>query len=159
MTEANSQLAQAASVARSVQIERISMQSATFRSGIDPLAAPEELTLTQSHRTRYELPTEHPNKIFVFVDFDCSATKKAAPSDAPPLSVTATYLLVYAHPETSGLPSESLDSFARLNGVYNAWPYWRELIQTASGRAGVGPIVIPVFRASSTADEPQKSPE
>lgn len=148
MTETSSPLALAASVARSVQIERIVMQAATLRSGIDPFSMPEELTLSQFHRVRYELPEQHKDKIFVFVDFECSASSPE-PAEVAPLRIAATYLLVYSHPEISTLAAAALDSFAKLNGIYNAWPYWREFIQTASGRAGLDPIVIPVFRPNS----------
>ena len=154
MTEQSTPLKRAAVVSRSVQIEQVALQSASLRSGIDPLAIPEELTLSQSHRARYDLPEKHPNKIFVFVDFECVATS-TAPTESPPLSLSATYALVYEHPDVTRLPADALEAFARLNGVYNAWPYWRELIQTASSRAGLGMIVIPVFRASG--DSAKKS--
>jgi hypothetical protein len=143
--EAVSPLQQAAIVSRSVQIEQVSLTTAAVRSGIDPLVVPEKLTLSQSHRARYELPQSHPNKIFVYVDFECSAAS-ATPSEIQPLGVSATYVVVYGHPDVSALPAEALEAFAQLNGVYNTWPYWRELVQTASGRAGLSAIVIPVFR-------------
>jgi hypothetical protein len=145
VTEPVSPLQQAGIVSRSVQIEQVSLKAAAVRSGIDPLVVPEKLTLSQTHRARYELPENHPNKIFVFVDFECSAAS-TTPSETPPLGISATYVVVYGHPDVSTLPTEALEAFAQLNGVYNTWPYWRELIQTASGRAGLSAIVIPVFR-------------
>jgi hypothetical protein len=145
VTESVSPLQQAAVVSRSVQIEQVSLRTAAVRSGIDPLILPEKLTLSQSHRARYEIPERHPNKIFVYVDFECTAAS-AIPSEIQPLGISATYVVVYEHPDIAALPEEALEAFAQLNGVYNVWPYWRELIQTASGRAGLSAIVIPVFR-------------
>ena len=146
-TEA-SPLAQAVAVAKGVEIQHVSLQAATLRTQIDPLEPPKEVVLSQSHRTRYELPEKHPGKIFVSVEFDCSGAGDPSRGDTS-LKLSATYLLIYTHPDPSSLPAESLEAFARLNGVYNAWPYWRELIQTVSGRIGLGPLVVPVFRTTA----------
>lgn len=45
-----------------------------------------------------------------------------------------------------------LQSFARVNGIYNAWPYFRELAQTTTARMGIPPIVLPVYRVSDQVD-------
>jgi len=37
-------------------------------------------------------------------------------------------------------------AFARTNGIYNAWPYWREFVQNMIARMNLPPLVIPVFR-------------
>ncbi|MDQ6768959.1 MAG: hypothetical protein M3Z54_03110 [Gemmatimonadota bacterium] len=149
MSDEVSPLAQAVAVAKGVEIQHVSLQAATLRTQIDPLELPEEVVLSQSHRTRYELPEKHPGKIFVTVEFDCNGAGGPPSGDTQRLKLSAIYLLIYSHPDLTSLPAESLEAFARLNGVYNAWPYWRELIQTVSGRIGLGPLVVPVFRATA----------
>lgn len=42
------------------------------------------------------------------------------------------------------LSDESLSSFAK-NAVHNAWPYWREYIQSTCARAGLPNIEVPPF--------------
>jgi hypothetical protein len=60
--------------------------------------------------------------------------------------VEGTFLLVYriAHPENLG--KENFEAFGRLNGLFNAWPYWREFVQSATNRMGVPPITVPALK-------------
>ena len=62
------------------------------------------------------------------------------------LSVTATFTAVYSIPEPSSHSPDDLQCFARLNGTYNVWPYWREPVHTMGSRAGLPGLVVPVFR-------------
>ncbi len=39
-----------------------------------------------------------------------------------------------------------LKAFANVNGTYNVWPYFRELVQSMASRVGMPPIVVPVYR-------------
>jgi preprotein translocase subunit SecB len=45
-----------------------------------------------------------------------------------------------------GLTEAHLDAFAKTNAVFNAWPYWREFVQSTTVRMGLPPLVTPVFR-------------
>lgn len=40
---------------------------------------------------------------------------------------------------------ESLNAFLK-NAVHNAWPYWREFVQSTCARAGIPVVEIPPFR-------------
>lgn len=64
----------------------------------------------------------------------------------PAVSMTVTFALEYAVPHASRFPDEVLAEFARVNSTFNAWPYWREYIQTTSARMNLPPLVLPVFR-------------
>jgi hypothetical protein len=50
------------------------------------------------------------------------------------------------------LPSEFLASrselaaFAKVNGVFNAWPYFREFLQSTSQKMDLPVILLPVYR-------------
>ena len=67
--------------------------------------------------------------------------------DAPQsVALAATFRLVYALEGAEGYPHDALGHFAELNGIYNAYPYWRELVQTVTGRVGVDSVLLPVFR-------------
>ncbi len=82
--------------------------------------------------------------------------------------MTCSYLIEYGL--DSAPPSETrnelLQAFAKVNGVYNAWPYLRENLQTTCARMSVPPPLLPIFRvikpsgkvsknAVSTAEEPK----
>jgi len=68
------------------------------------------------------------------------------------VKLRARFRLVYRVGE-SGLSATDFDQFAHWNAVFNAWPYWREVAQSTLARAGLDPLVMPVFRMPR-AEEP-----
>ncbi len=71
----------------------------------------------------------------------------------PVLAIRASFLLIYEVRDFEGLTEEGFQQFADLNGVFNAWPYWREFVQNTVGRMGLPPLIIPVFRVISPSKE------
>ncbi len=65
------------------------------------------------------------------------------------LSIEATFLLLYSIKSMEGLDDGAFCSFAELNGAYNAWPYWREFVQSITSRMELPTLTVPVFRISS----------
>jgi hypothetical protein len=51
-----------------------------------------------------------------------------------------------------GPSNDVLTEFARANGVFNAWPYFRELLQTMLHRMELPSTVLPAFRVVQSAD-------
>jgi hypothetical protein len=136
-------------VARHVQLHSVTLRDAQLDSQIDPLEVPEDLELTQGYRARFEHNDSHQDHLYVFVDFQLTAGPAAqdkTEADATGVRLKATYLLVYQLSQGVEQPEDALAHFAELNGAYNAWPYWRELVQSVTGRVGLTAIVIPVFR-------------
>jgi hypothetical protein len=83
------------------------------------------------------------------VDFTGKVTlrpKDAKPEAQPVLGIGVTLRLTYGLPAGFEATDEELKAFAGLNGTFNAWPYFREFVQTASARMGLPPIMIPVLR-------------
>lgn len=60
--------------------------------------------------------------------------------------IRATFELSYAIPEDETFSAEEWEAFAGLNAVFNAWPYWREFVQTSLARMGFPVLTVPVFR-------------
>lgn len=71
----------------------------------------------------------------------------------------AAYELTYELPEDSDVPDDALDAFAETNGVFNAWPYFREFAQSSAARMGLPPVLVPLFRLSppETSREPSET--
>jgi hypothetical protein len=137
-------------IARQVELHSVSLSKADLVSHVDPLLSPEELQLRQSYRAHYELPKRHPEHLFVYVDLNFAAgVRTDEETGADQLVLDATYLLVYELKSAEEKPEDALQHFAELNGTYNVWPYWRELVQTVTGRVGLAAIVVPVFRPRS----------
>lgn len=74
--------------------------------------------------------------------------------------IECTFLLSYLFQVQGGPPENERDSyfkaFGDLNGVYNAWPYLRELVQATSTRMGLPPVTLPVHRANTPKAESAK---
>lgn len=72
------------------------------------------------------------------------------------------YVLIYSFNATGGPPPNERDlffsAFANINAVFNAWPFFRELVHSTLGRMGLQPISLPVYRiappASTNATQP-----
>lgn len=66
--------------------------------------------------------------------------------DRAVITVDATFVLTYLLEDFDGIRKSGYQQFADMNGVYNAWPYWREFVQTTIARMGLPALVLPVFR-------------
>jgi preprotein translocase subunit SecB len=77
---------------------------------------------------------------FHFEAFGESKTKE------PVIAIDASFVLTYRINNFQGLTQKGFEQFANLNGIYNAWPYWREFVQNIIARMGLSPLSIQVFR-------------
>jgi len=77
---------------------------------------------------------------FHFEAFSESKTQK------PVILMDASFLLAYKIENFEGLTQKGFEQFANINGIYNAWPYWREYVQNIIARMGLPSLTIPVFR-------------
>ena len=60
--------------------------------------------------------------------------------------IRGTFELSYKVPDDESFSSEELDAFGQVNAVFNAWPYWRELVQASLARMSMPLLTVPVFR-------------
>jgi hypothetical protein len=73
-------------------------------------------------------------------------------SAKPAFDLRATAELLYRiSEEGSDLEAEDIDEFARINAPFNAWPYWRELVQSALARLNLPVSPLPLFRIADAA--------
>lgn len=84
--------------------------------------------------------------VLVFPSFELKGFAEGMEEDAPSVNIQATFLLSYALERVSGIKRRNVNVFAKTNGIYNAWPYWREFVQNTIARMGLPPLVIPPFR-------------
>lgn len=80
-----------------------------------------------------------------------------APSPIPDeaskrVELHARMRLEYDAVESRGeVDDASADVFARVNGIYNAWPYLREYVQASLMRLGLPSFELPLLRAGAAA--------
>lgn len=84
----------------------------------------------------------------VVPSFSLVASRTGNDGPSPVLTIKASFILEYALPPSVEFEEEQLKAFSMTNGVYNAWPYWREYVQSTTTRMGLPPIIVPVFRLS-----------
>lgn len=138
-------------VASRVQLSSITLRRALIESDLDASSLPEKLALVQQHRCEFSRESvEGVESVKVFVDFQFSARLPSEESSEQDLvKLEATFLLVYSIADSSGIEDRCFRHFSEVNGPYNAWPYWRELVQSATGRVGLSGITVPVFHPTS----------
>lgn len=70
----------------------------------------------------------------------------------PVVNVTASFRLEYEFPAELDPSDAVLNKFADTNGVFNAWPYLREFIQSMILRMGLPAVTIPLHRIAPAAE-------
>lgn len=135
-------------VSRHVQIELVTLTDMKMKTSLHELDQPSELRVGYWFRCRHELRPSDPDRVFVYVELKCEASPggEARVESGALVDLTATLLVTYRLEGAHAYPRDALQQFADLNGTYNAWPYWRELVQSMTTRAGLSGITAPVFR-------------
>lgn len=134
-------------VSRDVEIESVVLTRVLMETHLDPLEMPEELRLMQRFRCTYEVPASRRDHLLVRVELGVDADQPGKAQDGDALvHLRAQYLAVYRLDDPASYPEDALQHFAELNGTYNVWPYWRELVHTSAARAGLTSMLVPVFR-------------
>jgi hypothetical protein len=136
-------------IARYVQLEMVLLRRADIVADFDPYEAPSEMELIQGYRCGYDA-ADHPETGRISISIDLKFAAKRMDEGGDAVTLEATFLLIYLIDKTKELNETCLEHFANVNGPYNAWPYWRELVQSATGRVGLGGITVPVFRPMET---------
>ena len=140
-------LERASLVSRSVQIESVTLTSVAMNTDFREESHSARLGLSQRYRARYDFTPSDSREVIVRLDFRFEAhSTDDAELDHRVADIEAEFLVVYRTNATSAFPAGALQHFAELNGTYNAWPYWRELVQSMTARAGMSGITVPVFK-------------
>ncbi len=144
----------ATKVSERVEIQDIRLLASTSRQ--TPLASSPQIEVRFSHQVEINVDRDKSLVAVVprFVMQACPTTQK---DQEIAVEVEAVFLLTYSISDLKGLSQTHYESFAQTNGVYNAWPYWREYLQNAITRMGLPVLTVPVFRIGSAPKKPPKS--
>lgn len=134
-------------VSQRVQLEHVILLETSARRGELREALPGDLSL--SVKARSQVRDGH-DAIHAIIEFSLRADYEESAEAQAPFEIAATYLLVYEVPSLDGIKDENVRAFGELNGVFNAWPYWREFVQATTVRMGLPPLTVPVYRPLST---------
>lgn len=92
--------------------------------------------------TRFQQDREN-NALFVFVTMGLYSVAEGGNELA---KITSEFLLLYEVTEWNDLTDEHFAIFADYNGVFNAWSYWREMVQSMISRLQLPPLTLPTYR-------------
>ena len=84
--------------------------------------------------------------ILVYPSFKLEGFPLENKQKKPDIVIEASFVIMYEAESFEGLRRGNFEAFAQSNGVYNAWPYWREFVQNTVARMNLPPLTIPVFR-------------
>ena len=71
----------------------------------------------------------------------------------------ATFVLAYFLPSRVGLNQQAIQAFGERNAVFNAWPFWREFVQSTTVKGGLPPLRVPLFRVGELKFSPESQPQ
>jgi glycine cleavage system transcriptional repressor len=145
--------------ASSIQIKDVRLQNSFFQ--VQGLVTEEDLS---SYQTGYlaEVKIEEEEQLTVEVDFQLiyrkregatADTTNAAAAVTQPLKASASFSIDYALLWRDSKSSD-LQAFAKVNAIFNAWPYWRQLIHSMLPSMGIHKLIVPVFRLPWVPAEP-----
>jgi hypothetical protein len=134
----------ASKIARHVELCRIRVIEMSARQSLRGGELPKHVEIVV--RTNASLAATEAPEIEVDVKCGLAARPDEGTEGEALIGVDVLFRLDYALKSPATFTQEEIDAFGELNGVYNAWPYWRECVQSTLARMGLPTIVVPVFR-------------
>jgi hypothetical protein len=135
-------MAVTAKVAERVELLLVWLVESTVKRTPGPT---EGLDYTTNTEAKVEM-SRKPDRLFLLEKFILKALPRKKKEAT--VSIEATFLLTYQVEGSDPLDPAHAEAFARVNGIYNAWPYWREYVQSVTSRMGFPGLTLPVFRLS-----------
>ena len=155
----NRTLESATTIIEAAEIERIRQISGSFKTRIDNPAEAGEVDFNLEFKGRCADRIE--NHFLVLVSFKAIIREKDA--GKPPLvDARAGFEIRYRLPADFQVTKKQLNDFAKINGVFNAWPYFREFLQSSFQRMELPTPMLPLFRLREffpPADEQVSEPD
>lgn len=136
-------------VSQRARIEGIRLSKSNMRSTLMADDLPGKVRYGIGGRTECDRET---GRILVVASFELSAFPKSqnAHGEGPDetgtsLRIRAEFVLTYKVESLDGITDEHINAFGRMNGIHNAWPYWREYVQSTTARMGLPPLTLPLM--------------
>ena len=158
MAKTQPDLAQVARIARVIKLESICWREVSAKRFVELTEMPGDISFGVSHEGVGMRDIEA-GQIVVLAEFKFGAHSKD--STRKVVQISGTLSLRYSLDEglLKDFDPDLVQQFAETNGIYNAWPYWRELLQNTASRLGLPGVIAPVFRlVNLPAKKPKKAP-
>ena len=96
-----------------------------------------------SHTVKVELVEG--NVLAVQVHYSLKANPGGA-DGSPFLTMSVVFQLLYDGENLASITQDKLQTFGDINGVHNAWPYFREVVQNMATRMGLPALTVPLLK-------------
>lgn len=142
-----------------VQIEGVRLCEAHCRSAVQPSDTAEAIRVKTSRKALLAHGPGDDGSLRIEVTLALEV-HSADEEEELQADVRGTFELTYQIPADETFSSEELEAFGQINAVFNAWPYWRELVHASLARMSMPILTVPVFRLSpDEAAEDRQGPE
>lgn len=128
-----------------VEIESVRLREARCRSLVQPSEIAEAISVKASQDAVVVKEPGEDGSLRIEVAFTLEVRSGIADDDLQ-AEVCGTFELSYRIPDDERFSSEELAAFGQTNAVFNAWPYWRELVQASLARMSLPTLTVPVLR-------------
>lgn len=128
-----------APLARQVELRDLRLHSSACAVAPGAVRAPE---LKQTIKIEARPKTDHPNVVAAKIAFVLVGEN---PGGQEVLRIEATFGIVYGVHSVDEFTSEQIAAAISPIGLANAWPYWREFVQSMTARMGLPPLHVPLL--------------
>ena len=128
-----------------IEIESVRLCEAHCRSAVHPSETADAINVKTSCEAAVVKEPGEDGSLRIETTFAMEA-RSASDEEKLQAEIRGTFELSYKIPDDESFSSEELDAFGQVNAVFNAWPYWRELVQASLARMSMPPLTVPVFR-------------
>lgn len=133
------------------QIGDVRLQQATARRRIRHVSeVGDKAVVAVSHGARIVGEQSQDGTFVVVAGVETRVSPSDDPKAVPYVQVKVSFEVSYRLPDGFSATRQELEEFARVNAVFNVWPYFREFIQSTTARMGLPPIVLPLYRVPKT---------
>ena len=141
-----------------VQIEDVRLREGFCRSGVRPSEIAETIRARTSLNAAVVKEPGDGESLLIEATFSLEV-RSDNEEEALQAEVRGTFELAYKIPEDESFSPAELKAFADFNAVFNAWPYWRELVQTSLARMSLPGLTVPVFRVTPRDNSDDSEPD
>jgi hypothetical protein len=132
--------------ARHVQIRTVRYIECSAKIWPDVLSGAAKQIKVSAGFTRPRVE-QRDDAVIITTTFRLTLQAENSQAGSPPLArVSAGTELTYAREPGVEIETADLDDFAAVNAPFNAWPFWREFVQSSLTRLGLPPLLLPLFR-------------
>jgi len=129
-----------APLARRVELRDLRLHNSACAVAPGAVRVPE---LKQTIKIETWPKTDRPNVVAANIAFVLVGEN---PGGQEALRIEATFGIVYGVNSVDEFTSEQIAAVISPIGLANAWPYWREFVQSMTARMGLPPLRVPLFR-------------